>query len=603
MATARNQKKTNRQAENQLTVMAIKQRVGERSFQRGQAYFESDAIFDRQRQGALLKARCKGQSADSYAVSARIAGGRIKEANCRCPVGFGGYCKHVAALLLTWLHAPDEFRETAPLKKRLSECSKSRLVELIQQMIKRKPGLESWLELALPAAAPSGKGESKGEVVKPEAYRRQAVAAFSNAGYGWKADREVTTALKSLKEIGDRFRSRKNVESAVAVYRGILEGFIAKYKSHHDETGDVCVVVGECITALRECLPQCAAGSEARESVLHTLFDILKLDINLGGIGLSEGVPEALIGQTNAAERATIADWIRRELPDNKDFRSNWKREAWGRLQLEFRGEPENDDAYLKHCRELGLTGDLVRRLLERGRLDEALREIHSSSDRDLLRLAKQLISHKHVEVAHTLVRDRLIKDAKGRNSRRLRKWLKQFYQSCKDWKSLLELRVEEFRGEPNFSRYQEIRKLARKLKTWETLRSDLLSSIPRDSNDRIRIHLDEGDVDQAILLWESRSGQRRVADGLDRLDLEVARAAEKSHPETALGIYRAEVESLIYARGRQNYQSACRFLKKIRPLLTTSGRGDDWDDYISRLREENRSLRALHEELEKARL
>ena len=181
-------------AESQLTERAIKQRVGERSFQRGLNYFQSDAVFDCRRQGELLKARCQGQSADFYHVSARIVGGQIKEADCHCPVGSGGHCKHVAALLLTWMHAPDGFRETAPLEERLLECSKSRLVELIQQMIDGDPDLESWLELALPAALPSGKGE----VVQPDAYRRQAVAAFSNAGYGWEADREVTTAALSI---------------------------------------------------------------------------------------------------------------------------------------------------------------------------------------------------------------------------------------------------------------------------------------------------------------------------------------------------------------------------------------------------------------------
>jgi uncharacterized Zn finger protein len=130
------------------------------------------------------------------------------------------------------------------------------------------------------------------------------------------------------------------------------------------------------------------------------------------------------------------------------------------------------------------------------------------------------------------------------------------------------------------------------------------LSSIPCDSNDLIRIYLDEGEVDQAIALWESHSGKRRgFAAAWDRVDLEVAQAAEKSHPETALQIYRAEVESLIAARGRQSYQSACQFLKKIRPLLKTFGHSRDWDDYISRLRDENRLLRALHDELKKARL
>lgn len=324
MPTARNQSKKQQRGKDRLTEKLIEQRVGERSFQRGQSYFTSDAIYDCRRQGELLKARCHGQSADSYAVSARVVGGQIQEAECDCPVGSGGYCKHVAAMLLTWLHTPDEFRETVPLEEQLSKCSKSQLVELIQQMVDHAPELESWLELALPTETPSGKGK----VVKPDVYRRQIVAAFSNAGYGWEADREVTTALRSLKKIGDQFRSQKNVESAVAVYRGILEGFVSEYESFQDETGNVCVVAGECIATLGECLSQFVEGSEGREPVLQILFDVLRFDIDFGGVGLSDNVPEILIEQTTAAERATVVGWIREELPTGGDFSSDWRRKT-----------------------------------------------------------------------------------------------------------------------------------------------------------------------------------------------------------------------------------------------------------------------------------
>jgi uncharacterized Zn finger protein len=599
MPTAGKQSKKKRRANDMLTEKVIKQRVGERSFQRGRDYFESDAVFDCRRQGEWLKARCRGQSSDYYVVSARIADGQIKEAECHCPVGSGGNCKHVAALLLTWLHAPEEFRETAPLEERLSKCSKSRLIELIGQMIEHEPELDSWLELALPTVTPSGKGE----VVKPDAYRHQAVAAFSQAGHGWGADADVTAALESLKKIGDQFLSRKNVESAVAVYRGILEGFVSEYESLRDESGDVCVVAGECIASLGECLPRLAEGSEARESVLRALFDVLRFDIDFGGIGVSDEAPEILAEQSTATERATIAGWIREELQTGRDLGSNWERQSWGSLLLDFAEEPEDDETYLEHCRKFGLTSALVERLLERGRLEEALREIRSASDYDLMGLSDQLIAHKHVDLAHTLVRDRLSASEEGRNNWQLREWLKRFYQSRKNWQALLELDVEEFRGQPSLAQYQEIRKLATKLKTWDMPRSELLSSVPHDSNDLIRIYLDEGNVDQAILHWESRAGKRRIVVDWDRIDLEVAQAAEKSHPETALEIYHAEVERLIFARGRQNYESACQFLKKIRALLKTSSHGDGWEDYISRLREENRSLRALHEELRKARL
>lgn len=600
MATAKNQSKTRQRVEDNLTKEAIKQRFDERSFQRGQDYFESGAIFDCRRERGLLKARCEGQSADSYRVSARIADGQVTEAECHCPMGSGGQCKHVAAMLLTWIHTPDQFQESAPLEERLSECSKPRLVELIQQMIDREPDLESWVELALTTTKPS----RKAKVVKPDAYRRQTVSALSNAGYGRQAEREVTAALESIKKIGDQFGSQKHVEAAAAVYRGILDGYLSKYEPHDDETGNVGSVAGECLAALGECLPQFTEDSEARKSALRTLFDVLRFDLNFGGIGLSDDVPDILDKQTTAGERATIATWIREELSDDQDSNSNWRRHTWGRLLLDFEEELKDDDAFLKHCREFGLNVNLVNRLLERGRLEEALEEIRSSSDYDLMALADRLIAHKHVDLAHSLVRERLSATADGPNHWQLRDWIKRFYQAHENWKPLLELKVAEFHLRPSLPGYQGIRKIAKTLQTWDTLQPTLLSSIPRDSNELIRIYLDEGEINQAIELWESRPAERRVqVVAWDRIDLEVAKAAEQSHPETALKIYRNEVESLIAIRGRQNYQDACEYLTKIRQLLTKSGPTNDWDTYMTRLRDRHRSLRALLEELKNARL
>ena len=55
-----------------------------------------------------------------------------------------------------------------------------------------------------------------------------------------------------------------------------------------------------------------------------------------------------------------------------------------------------------------------------------------------------------------------------------------------------------------------------------------------------IRVHLDEGDVATAIALLDAGIKKRRgIGYGWDRVDLEVAQAAEKSHPQTAIKINR----------------------------------------------------------------
>lgn len=65
----------------------ILRRVGERGLRLGHDYFASGAVVDCRREGDLLKARCRGKSAQHYILSAQLKEDRIDRAECSCPVG------------------------------------------------------------------------------------------------------------------------------------------------------------------------------------------------------------------------------------------------------------------------------------------------------------------------------------------------------------------------------------------------------------------------------------------------------------------------------------------------------------------------------------
>ncbi len=81
-------------------------------------------------------------------------------------------------------------------------------------------------------------------------------------------------------------------------------------------------------------------------------------------------------------------------------------------------------------------------------------------------------------------------------------------------------------------------------------------------------------------------------------LSIRVAQAAEESRPRAALQLYAQEAESLIRARGRSNYATAAAYLIRVCELYRRLGEPGAWDAYIAALREDNRRLRALKEEL-----
>ena len=131
------------------------------------------------------------------------------------------------------------------------------------------------------------------------------------------------------------------------------------------------------------------------------------------------------------------------------------------------------------------------------------------------------------------------------------------------------------FHTHPFLKHYQELRDLARQLDRWETLQQEELAFLEQAQNTPLLI----------------------------QIALEVARAAEETRPREARELYRQHAERLIAQRGRQNYQEACTYLAKMRVLYEKLGESEAWTSYIMALREQNRNLRALKEELAAAGL
>jgi hypothetical protein len=573
-----------------VTEKTIRGRVGERSLSLGERYFRNGSVFNMRRQGRTLKARCQGSHDEAYRVEVTLGDKGVAEADCSCPVGGGGHCKHVAAVLLAWRHEPDEFTEVEELDQALGRRSKEELIALIKQMLRRQPDLELLLDMPLPGAAPAG------TAVAPEAYRRQAEAAFHGQdGYEWGAASAIADDLLAVKEVGDEFLRREDHAGAAAVYEGILAAVLENYETVRDEEGDLHVVVGDCAEGLGKCL-DAETGPARREAILRALFEVVQFDIDQGGIGLSDRVPD-LDEHATQAERRTLADWVRAAMTDARD----WSRQMLAGWLLDLEADTLDDEAFLRVCRETGRTHDLVDRLLQLDRLDEAAREAERASDWELLNMADLLVSRRHGDVAERLVRER----SRRSDDTRLLEWLKKRAIEHKDPAAALQLAEKVFRAQPSLEGYKEIRKLARKVRRWDDLRPQLLEFLQdeRRAYVLIPVYLDEGEIDRAL---EAVKHERPSAYGYGYgygMALQVAKAAEKTRPQAALEIYRRQAEGLIDQRGRGAYQEACKFLKKVRDLYQRLDEGAAWTRYVARLREQHRSLRALQEELTKARL
>lgn len=500
--------------------------VGLRNFQLGRGYVENGSVFDLRLQGAALKARCQGSIPQPYQLRAVLAHGRVEDADCSCPVGSGGRCKHVGALLLAWLEQPESFRVMAELGADLEQRSKGELVVLIKRMLQLQPDLESLLEIGIPG------GDVQSIPVNPEIYRRQVASAFRLGKDDWLASRRICMEIGVILDAGDDFLVWDDCAKASAVYQAVSREMLEHYDQMLDEDGRLTDAMDRCVEGLGQCLAlwEVAAG---RENLLRTLFDVYCADLDWGGIGLGEGAPGIILEQAAAAENQAVAGWVRAAMGHGVGRSDSFRREAHGRFLLELEAEQLDDASFLGICREARLLGHLADRLLTLGRLEEAIGEAEMAEDHELPELADIFCRHDLAQRIEPLLAERV----QANGNRRLTERLKEHYMEQEKLPEALDLAKRLLEGRPSLSGYAEVRELSRRLEVWEELRSQLLGrwSAAGEYGLLTDIYLEEGEIDLAL-----RSVNRGTAGlhGGNRLT-RVAEAAAATRPQAALDIYR----------------------------------------------------------------
>lgn len=586
-----------------LSEQDIRARVGDQSLERGRDYADDGAIYNARRQGMTLKAHCTGSLPDPYRVQVTFDAHGIVSADCSCPVGDGGYCKHVAALLLTWRAQPETFAMLEEMDTALDRREKAELIALIKQMLRQRPELELLLETPLPTT------RKRQMPVKPEVYRRQAAAAFRHGGNEWGSAYGIAADLDAVTAIGDGFVAQEDYASAATVYAAVSAEVLAHFEEFDDEGGELGGVVVACVEGLGRCLTETPDEAGGRAAIIAALFAVYQFDMHFGGIGISDEVPTILTDQTSAEERRVIAGWIRDALATARGEYDRYRRQAYGHFLLDLEADTLDDEAFLRICRESGRILDLIDRLLALGRTDEAAGEAARAGDYDLLQSADIFTRYGKEKIAARLIMER----SGTTQDSRILVWLKDYYEANGNDASALALAERLFQMRPGFEGYKDVRAIATRLDRWEALRPSLmqfLASSP-SSDLLLRIHLDEGEIDRAITLAldtlrgaRPRPGYGYAPAGYgSSMTLEVAKAIEKDRPLAAREIYQLHAERLIDQRGRENYRIACTYLSKVRDLYDAMDQYEGWEAYLSGLREKHRALRALKEEMTTAGL
>jgi uncharacterized Zn finger protein len=568
-----------------LTEDNIRHLATPQSFERGERYYASGSVLDAERRGNTLVAHVQGSQYEPYRVTVTLGSAGIEKTACTCPYDWGGICKHIVATLLTWVREADSFHVLAPVDELLAERSKEDLIALIKEMIAREADLARLLELPL--------GPDSSVPFDLAAFRKQASYALSRDDAEWAA-RE----LERLRETADRYLEVDNPTAAGALYHLILDETLSRFEGwwlEWDRDGDVLCVLGDCAEGLDRCLDQ-VSDLETRQLWLEALLEAELEDIRLGGVDFAWPAGDVVLRQATDEEWAWIEARLRQEMQQARD----WGREVLVRFltaRLEMAGQEAEANAFvLKH----GTARQQAFLLIQLGQVEEAVdvaRQHFASLAGLVTRFADELVEAGHGEAAVVYMTEQVQHEHYASH---YRPWLARYFEEHGDQEAALDLWRRQFAERPWLETYQELRRLAGELGTWETLRPALLKTLDpqRQASLLLQIALDEGDVAWALEII-SRPGALFSANALIR----VAQAAEPDHPRAALEIYRRRAERAIAARGRGNYQTAAGHLLRVRDLYRRLGEDATWETYIAHLRQEHHRLPALQDELNKAGL
>ena len=197
----------------------------------------------------------------------------------------------------------------------------------------------------------------------------------------------------------------------------------------------------------------------------------------------------------------------------------------------------------------------------------------------------------------------------------RLLEFVVDEYHRLKRQDEAMGLMWQLFTDRPGLEQYRQLKQHANRCKQWSHWRKqalDHLLELLKNKPAKIRtsgnfylsyafgprsvlveIHLWENNMDAA---WELAQG----GDLHEKLWLKLADKRAKQHPDDAIKIYRNQIESAVSKTNKKAYSVAVHYLKKIRTLMTQSGREKAFSSYLNTLRTTHKRKRSFIAMIEK---
>lgn len=562
--------------------------VGARSLLRAQRCDAWRAVYDARAQGGTLKARCEGSQGESWRTSVTLLDGGALAARCSCPVGEAGACKHVGATLLAWLARPGRFARRPTLEAQIAGLDAREAREALRALASRSAELESLVEDALPPAPDEVEAEAPDWIERVgEAFRRLEREADAGEVIADAVERVLADAVAGA--------GPDNLAGVVAAHEQVLRGVLGRARRLGDGAAPLRRIVRRCLDAMAEAARRIEAN-ETRVEALWSLVALMEFDIERGVASRASapgrtGVRLAVEVAT-ADDRAALVERVR----DRLEGCDEWAHRAWTGVYVELVRGALDDERWFALCREHQRHAPMATRLLELGRVDEALRAAERVGDGAVLELADAFVRGGAGEPFASMLSARVARASEA-NRQRLAAWLSERAAARCDEAAAADLAEQMLKARPSREAWDALRDAATRAGVWAEARARALSALEEAGHPlQVEVLLDAGELRRAC---EVACSPRAQSPSFRAAREALAARLEGEAPVEAARVLRAQAEALIAVRGRASYVDACAALARARRVLGAAGKGAMADGWIDELRAKHANRPALRQLLE----
>jgi len=568
------------------------------SYNRGEDYYENEAVSDLKIRGNLIQAEVEGSKFNEYQVSIEFDASEITSAYCTCPYDNDGWCKHIVATLLTCSLANKIIEERPTLEHLLNRLDHQQTQSLVQELVEKNPELiddiEWFVSLIDSPTATKSPASSRRPQIDVASIRnrvRQIIEdGIEQLEYGSEED-PFSEELLAIIEEAQEFAQNSDGNHALAILEAMTTTYVDAWDELTNYGGDSYSIAEPLNYAWTEAILSTDIPEEDvtdLQIMLESWQDEIGIDLAMSLEALRQGWNYEPLQQVMKGDSTQL---YRDTRPDGASDLTL--------VRLAYLERQSRYPEYLNLAAAEGMTLQYLTQLAALGRVSEAMSaaETQMNTAKVAFALAKILSDDGCLSEALNISQTGL---SLPECTYEFASWTSNLAKQVGDISTALEASIVAFEITPSFEDYTNVEELAGEI--WSEVKQDLLQVLREPKNwyrdyAKVDIFLHEGLIDEAIEAVKKDSYYR--SESVHR----VMEAAISSHSDWVIDNAQTRAAAIMNSGKADRYHEAVKWLKKVKAAYFQLGQQAEWSTYRSQLEQEygrKRKLMELFKELDK---